>query len=152
MPARCGWTAWACPSARPCGTCCPPLLAHAARLVLDADALNAIAAEPALAASLRARSARGRATILTPHPLEAARLLGCSAAEVQQDRVGAARLLVECHGAMVVLKGSGSVIAAPGARPFVNPTGNGALASGGCGPLRAARLVDWLAAERPPVG
>ncbi|MEO7243735.1 MAG: NAD(P)H-hydrate epimerase, partial [Rubrivivax sp.] len=58
------------------GASLPPLLAHAARLVLDADALNAVAGEPALQRALAARGARGRPTILTPHPLEAARLLG----------------------------------------------------------------------------
>ena len=118
----------------------PPLLAHAARLVLDADALNAIAADAALRAALRARTARGRATVLTPHPLEAARLLGCSALQVQQDRLGAALQLAERTGATVVLKGSGSVIASPGAMPYINPTGNGALATAGTGDV----LAGWI--------
>ncbi len=118
----------------------PPLLAHAPRLVLDADALNAIAAEPALMAALRARTARGRGTVLTPHPLEAARLLCCSTAQIQQDRVGAAQMLADRLGAAVVLKGSGSVITAPGALPFINPTGNGALASAGTGDV----LAGWI--------
>lgn len=118
----------------------PPLLAHAARLVLDADALNAIAGDSALRVALRARAARGRATILTPHPLEAARLLGCSALQVQQDRIGAAVSLAESCGATVVLKGSGTVTATPGALPFINPTGNGALATAGTGDV----LAGWI--------
>ncbi len=118
----------------------PALLTHAARLVLDADALNAIAAEPALNALLCARGARQRATVLTPHPLEAARLLGCSAAEVQHDRIAAALGLARAFGAAVVLKGSGSVIAAPGAMPRINPTGNAALATAGTGDV----LAGWL--------
>ena len=94
----------------------PPLLSHAARLVLDADALNALAADPALQPLLRARAARGLATLLTPHPLEAARLLQTGRAEVQRDRLAAARQLAADTGAAVLLKGSGSVIAAPAGR------------------------------------
>jgi hydroxyethylthiazole kinase-like uncharacterized protein yjeF len=119
----------------------PPLLAHAARLLLDADALNAIAAEPALRQALRARSARGRPTLLTPHPLEAARLLGTDVQRVQQDRFAAAQALADDTGAAVLLKGSGSLIAAPGRRPSVNASGNAALASAGTGDV----LAGWAA-------
>ena len=119
----------------------PPLLAHAARLVLDADALNAVAADPSLMRLLKARSARERATLLTPHPLEAARLLGVSAAEVQHDRLAAACELSARTGATVLLKGSGSVIAAPGSVPWINPTGSAALASAGTGDV----LAGWAA-------
>ncbi len=119
----------------------PPLLAHAGRLVLDADALNAIAADTALQAMLAARAARGRPTVLTPHPLEAARLLGSSAAAVQADRLAAAAALAGRHGAVIVLKGSGTVVAAPGALPAINPTGNALLASAGTGDV----LAGWLA-------
>jgi hydroxyethylthiazole kinase-like uncharacterized protein yjeF len=119
----------------------PPLLAHAGRLVLDADALNAIAAEPGLQAALRARAARGRATVLTPHPLEGARLLGCSVSDVQQDRVGSALCLAQRFQVTVVLKGSGTVIATPAALPVINPTGNGALGTAGTGDV----LAGWTA-------
>lgn len=119
----------------------PPLLAHAGRLVLDADALNAIAADTALQALLAARASRGRPTVLTPHPLEAARLLGTSAAAVQADRLAAAAALAGRHGAIVVLKGSGTVVAAPGVLPSINPTGNALLASAGTGDV----LAGWLA-------
>lgn len=117
----------------------PPLLAHAARLLLDADALNAIAAEPPLRQALRARCTRGRPTLLTPHPLEAARLLGRSAAEVQADRFAAARALADDTGATVLLKGSGTLVVAPGGTPVVNPSGNAALAGAGTGDV----LAGW---------
>ncbi|MEK9953144.1 MAG: NAD(P)H-hydrate epimerase, partial [Curvibacter sp.] len=95
----------------------PRLLSSARQLVLDADALNAIAGDTALQSLLRARGARARPTVLTPHPLEAARLLGSGTAEVQQDRLAAAQQLAAQFGSCVVLKGSGTVIAAPGVRP-----------------------------------
>ena len=119
----------------------PPLLSHAARLVLDADALNALAADPALQPLLRARTRRGLATLLTPHPLEAARLLRTTSAAVQRDRLTAARQLASDTGAAVLLKGSGSVIAAPDQVLHVNPTGNAALASAGTGDV----LAGWAA-------
>ena len=118
----------------------PPLLSRVPRLVLDADALNAIAADPALQAQLQARAARAQATILTPHPLEAARMLGCDAATVQADRLGSAQALAERWRCIVLLKGSGSIVAAPGLVPHVNPTGNAALASAGTGDV----LAGWL--------
>ena len=119
----------------------PPLLSHAGRLVLDADALNALAVDPALQPLLRARAARGRATLLTPHPLEAARLLQTGPAEVQRDRLAAARQLAADTGAAVLLKGSGSVIAAAGQPTHINPTGNAALATAGTGDV----LAGWAA-------
>jgi len=116
----------------------PRILSRASRLVLDADALNAIAADPGLAALLRARAAGS--TVLTPHPLEAARLLGVTTAEVQADRLGAARELADRHAAIVVLKGSGSVISAPGEPPSINASGNASLASAGTGDV----LTGWI--------
>jgi hydroxyethylthiazole kinase-like uncharacterized protein yjeF len=118
----------------------PPLLRHAARLVLDADALNALAADTTLRAALAARGRRGAPTVLTPHPLEAGRLLGRSANEVQADRPGAARALAAAFGAVLVLKGSGTLIASPDGRMAVNATGNARLASAGTGDV----LAGWL--------
>jgi ADP-dependent NAD(P)H-hydrate dehydratase / NAD(P)H-hydrate epimerase len=118
----------------------PRLLSLAGRLVLDADALNAIAADTALMTLTRARFGRGQATILTPHPLEAARLLGRSTGEVQSDRLIAARDIAARYQTVVVLKGSGSVIAAPGQVARINSTGNAALASAGTGDV----LAGWL--------
>jgi NAD(P)H-hydrate epimerase len=130
-------------------------------LVLDADGLNALAGEPGLLARRRAP------TVLTPHPGEAARLLGTRAAALNRDRVGAARALAESSGAVVLLKGAASVIAEPGGRVAINPTGGPALATGGtgdvllgvvtgllaqgCAPFEAAALgafVHGLAADR----
>jgi len=118
----------------------PRVLSLAPRLVLDADALNATASDEALQAQLAARAARGHATVITPHPLEAARLLGCTAREVQADRLRAARALAERFGCCVLLKGSGSVVAAPGRVPNINPTGNAALATAGTGDV----LAGWI--------
>jgi len=123
----------------------PRLLSTAPRLVLDADALNAIAGDSQLATLLRARAARQRQTVLTPHPLEAARLLGSSAASVQQDRLAAARTLAEQSGCCVVLKGSGTVIAEPGEIPVINPTGNARLATAGTGDVLAGLIGARLA-------
>lgn len=118
----------------------PRLLSAAGRLVLDADALNAIAVDAKLQTLLRARAARGRATVMTPHPLEAARLTAFDTAKVQADRLGAAQSLADDFGATVLLKGSGTVVAAPEAVPRINPTGSAALATAGTGDV----LAGWL--------
>lgn len=121
----------------------PRALSQAGRLLLDADALNAIAADPMLQSLLEARGRRGTPTVLTPHPLEAARLLGAGAgaAAVQRNRLQAAQDLSGRYGSVVVLKGSGTVVCAPRAIPSINPTGNAALASPGTGDV----LAGWLA-------
>ena len=118
----------------------PSVLVHAARLVLDADALNHIAADISLQHLLRARAAGQLPTVLTPHPLEAARLLGLGTAAVQADRLGHAQALAERLQAVVVLKGSGTVITAPGQLPAINPTGNARLGTAGSGDV----LAGWL--------
>lgn len=119
----------------------PPLLQSTLRLVLDADALNLIAADPALQDAVRRRGDHGLSTILTPHPLEAARLLGLKgAADIQRDRLHAARSLADRLHCTVVLKGSGSVIAAPGQTPVINSTGSAALATAGTGDV----LAGWM--------
>ncbi|HEY0819834.1 MAG TPA: NAD(P)H-hydrate dehydratase [Rhizobacter sp.] len=118
----------------------PRLLSTAGRLVIDADALNAIAADPSLAALLRARHAHHRDTVMTPHPLEAARLLGVDTASVQNDRVAAARTLAQTFACVVVLKGSGSVIAGAQGAPWINGTGSAALATPGTGDV----LAGWI--------
>lgn len=123
----------------------PRLIAHTARLVLDADALNAVAADEVLQRLLAARAARGGATVLTPHPLEAARLLGCSTTEVQADRMRTAQTLAERLQCVVVLKGSGSVIASPGRTPCINATGNASLATAGTGDVLTGWLAGWWA-------
>lgn len=122
-----------------------PRALRAKALVLDADALNAVAADVQLQAQLQARGRRQAPTVLTPHPLEAARLLQQETAAVQADRLGAARELARRFGAVVVLKGSGSVIASPGGTVRINPTGNARLAIAGTGDVLAGMIAARLA-------
>ncbi len=123
----------------------PKILSSAPALVIDADALNAIARDSSLEALLIARSRRGRRTVLTPHPLEAARLLKSNVKDVQSSRLDAAQSLAQKFGCVVVLKGSGSVIAAPNMTPVINPTGNGKLATAGTGDVLAGMIGARLA-------
>ena len=111
--------------------------------VLDADALNLLAADR----SLRSRhdaSASAASRVLTPHPREAGRLLGVEASQVQSDRVEAAREIARRFGATVVLKGAGSIVATPD-RYWINPTGGPALASAGTGDVLAGMIGALLA-------
>ena len=121
------------------------VLSSATQAVLDADALNAIAADPQLQSQLKVRQHRAYSTVLTPHPLEAARLLGSTAAKVQGDRLAAASLLAEQFQCVVVLKGSGTVIAAPGQHAHINATGNALLASAGTGDVLAGMIGAYMA-------
>ncbi len=111
-------------------------LESALPLVLDADGLNLLAREP--------RQLAGRA-VLTPHPGEAARLLGCDTATIGADRFAAARELARRYGAIVVLKGAGSLVAEPGGRVAVCPWGNPGMASGGMGDLLTGIIAALLA-------
>jgi NAD(P)H-hydrate epimerase len=113
--------------------------ALASPLVLDADGLVAFA--EALG-GLRARTAP---TVLTPHPGEAARLLGASAEEVNRDRPAAARRLAAESGAVVLLKGAATVVAEPDGAVVVNPTGGPALAAGGTGDVLTGVIAGLLA-------
>lgn len=124
------------------GAALPWWLGRAPRLVLDADALNAVAADAGLQHQLQRRARHGQATVLTPHPLEAARLLGAaSSREVQADRLAAAQTLAARWGCTVVLKGSGTVVAQASRAPWINRSGNAALATAGTGDV----LAGWLA-------
>ena len=107
-------------------------------LVLDADGLNAFEGR---AADLR--SAAGP-RVLTPHPGEAARLLGCGTSEITADRDGAARRLAATTGCVVLLKGADTLIC-DGATVFVNATGNAGLATGGSGDVLTGLLAALLA-------
>ena len=122
------------------------VITRSAQLVLDADALNTIAPNAALQALVVARSQHGLPTVLTPHPLEAARLLGLTTAEVQADRLNAAQQLAAQFNCVAVLKGSGSVIAAPERIPAINPTGNARLATAGTGDVLAGMVGAHMAA------
>jgi hydroxyethylthiazole kinase-like uncharacterized protein yjeF len=121
------------------------VLEHSQRLVLDADALNAIARDNQLAQRLKNRQTRSMSTVLTPHPLEAARLLGCTTADIQAQRLRNAEKLAQQFNCTVVLKGSGSVIASPGEISRINPTGNGRLATAGTGDVLAGLIGAKMA-------
>lgn len=127
----------------------PRILSSAGSVVLDADALNVIAADTQLQSLLRARSQRGRPTVITPHPLEAARLLGATTQQVQSNRLDSARQLATQFACVSVLKGSGTIIAAPRAVPAINITGNARLATGGTGDVLAGLIAARLAAGMP---
>ncbi len=114
--------------------------------VLDADGLNLLAVES---------STLPEQTVLTPHPGEAARLLGCATSDIGHDRFAAARELASRHGSVVVLKGAGSLTANPQGEIAVCPWGNPGMASGGMGDvltgviagLMAQGLKAWPAAQ-----
>jgi hydroxyethylthiazole kinase-like uncharacterized protein yjeF len=109
-------------------------------LVLDADALNAFAADPE-----RLVGRDEVAVVITPHPGEMARLLHTTIEDVQRDRLGAARSFAAAHRVHVVLKGHRTVIAAPDGRTFVNLTGNSGMATGGTGDLLTGMVAAWFA-------
>ncbi|MEO7148979.1 MAG: NAD(P)H-hydrate dehydratase [Rhodanobacteraceae bacterium] len=103
--------------------------------VLDADGLN-----------LLADNARAlpQNIVMTPHPGEAARLLGCKTTEIQDDRFATARAIAKQHNAVVVLKGAGSVIAKPAGEISVCPWGNPGMASGGMGDCLTGVIAGLL--------
>lgn len=117
-------------------------LASEKPLVLDADALNIIASDISLQDDLLARRA---VTVLTPHEMEAARLLRRDVKDVSIDRISAARELAVQSGAIVVLKGAGTVVALRSALTWVNPTGSSMLATGGSGDVLAGMIGSFLA-------
>ena len=117
-------------------------------LVLDADALNLLAEDPALARLLPGRSAP---TVLTPHPLEAARLLGVSSRAIQSDRIGQAQALAAQAGALALLKGAGSVLALPDGRFSILAAGSPALATAGTGDVLAGVIAALLAQRMPAI-
>ncbi len=117
-------------------------------LLLDADALTWIAAEPDLQLALHNREAT---TVITPHPAEAARLLGALTGNVQNDRLAAARELVNQLNSHVVLKGVGSICITRDGKWHINTSGNPGLASAGMGDalvgMIAALMGQGLSAE-----
>jgi hydroxyethylthiazole kinase-like uncharacterized protein yjeF len=137
-------------------------------VVLDADALNAIAlagpgavngllssvleddARPRGAASRSAAPGSSR-VVVTPHPGEMSRLVGRSVAEIQADRLGTARRAARTWGVVVVLKGSGTVVAAPDGAAWLNATGNPGLATAGSGDVLAGAIGTFLAQGLPPL-
>jgi len=116
------------------------LLAHTTLpIVVDADAITVLSRDLSTL-----RTAAGRA-LLTPHPGEMSRLLGCDTAAVQSDRAGTARRFAAEHGCVLVLKGARSVIADGSGSLWVNPTGNPGMAAGGMGDVLSGILGGLLA-------
>ncbi len=117
-------------------------------LVVDADALNILAAESDHgAAILQSRSAP---TVLTPHPGEMGRLLGLGTKDVQADRHGAVARAVSMFGCVVLLKGARTLVADPTGALYVNTTGNSGMASGGMGDTLTGIIAALLAGHVPP--
>jgi hydroxyethylthiazole kinase-like uncharacterized protein yjeF len=114
------------------------VLESALPLVLDADGINAFAGKAGDLAGRRAE------TVLTPHPGELGRLLGISTAQIEEDRIAAARGAAEETGAIVVLKGHLTLVAS-GTAVFVNPTGNPGMATGGAGDVLTGLIAGLLA-------
>jgi NAD(P)H-hydrate epimerase len=112
-------------------------------MVIDADALNAIAGRSAWLKSLT--QTRQRTIVLTPHPGEMARLVGTSVKEVEADRIGLARSYATEHGVTLVLKGWRTLIAHPDGRIAVNTTGNPSMAKGGSGDILTGIVAAMLA-------
>ena len=112
------------------------LSTYSGRLVLDADGLNLLAA-------LHAdgwQPTEGRRLVLTPHPGEAARLLGMTVQEIQGDRLSAVRKLADQYQAVAILKGAGTLVCEPDGVPRLNLTGNPGMASGGMGDVLAGMV------------
>ena len=126
--------------------CMQGVVQRSRSLVLDADALNHLALSPDAQHELTRRVPG--TTVLTPHPLEAARLLGTHTASVQANRIAAAQSLADRWQCIVVLKGSGSVIAAPGKLPCINPTGNARLATAGTGDVLAGLIGSYMVQQQ----
>ena len=122
------------------------LPAFAGSAVLDADGLNAAAQ---LLAAGEAFPHPAGELIVTPHPGEMARLTGLSAAQINADREETARTYAQKWNAVVVLKGSCTVVAAPDGRVRVNPTGNPGLARGGSGDVLSGMTAALLACGLP---
>jgi len=111
-------------------------------LVLDADALNIIAVRPDLRGMLHTRKA---ATVCTPHPGEAARLLGCDIEDAQKDRARTTLSLVKRLSASVVLKGAGSIVASREGKLHINQTGNPGMSAAGMGDVLSGMIGAFIA-------
>jgi NAD(P)H-hydrate epimerase len=115
-------------------------LANERRAVIDADALNLLAQSPRT----------NRHWILTPHPGEAARLLGKTAAEIQRDRLGAAREIVGRYGGTVALKGAGTLVVSGEGLPAICDRGNPGMASPGMGDVLTGVIAAVVAQSADP--
>jgi NAD(P)H-hydrate epimerase len=109
-------------------------------VVLDADALNVLAGDTG------ALQKRAAPSVLTPHPAELARLLDVSVADIQDDRLRSVRRAAERFGCIVLLKGFRTLVAEPGGKVVVNPTGGPELATAGTGDVLTGAIATLLAA------
>jgi hydroxyethylthiazole kinase-like uncharacterized protein yjeF len=114
-------------------------------LVIDADAVNALAGKPTLLRKAKAPA------VLTPHPGEFARLTGKSRDAIEADRVGAAQAFAKRYGVYVVLKGVPTVTAGPEGQVIVNSTGNPGMATAGAGDVLAGAVAAFLAQGLHPL-
>jgi ADP-dependent NAD(P)H-hydrate dehydratase / NAD(P)H-hydrate epimerase len=115
---------------------------HTQPIVLDADGLNAFEGRA------EELNGKGRSLVITPHPGEMARLIGCTIAEVQRDRITVARKFAREHELVVVLKGHRTLIAQPNGEVWVNTTGNPGMATGGTGDILTG-MVAGVMAQNP---
>ena len=112
---------------------------HTLPMVVDADGLNAFEGRTS------ELNGKGRTLVITPHPGEMARLVGCSTAEVQNDRMGVARKFAREHELIVVLKGHRTLVVQPDGEAWVNMTGNPGMATGGTGDILTGMVAGMLA-------
>jgi len=115
---------------------------HKTPMVVDADGLNAFEGHT------NELNGKGRTLVITPHPGEMARLVGCSIADVQQDRLGVARKFAGEHELTVVLKGHRTLVVQPDGEAWVNTTGNPGMATGGTGDILTGMVAAMLAQEK----
>ena len=116
------------------------------KLVIDADALNLLGSHGELQNRLKQRKA---ASILTPHPTEAGRLLGCSNHDIQQDRIGSALVLASRLNSLLVLKGAGTVCAFPDDTWHINASGNPGMSSAGMGDILCGMIAALIGQRLP---
>ena len=115
---------------------------HKAPMVVDADGLNAFEGHTS------ELNGNGRTLVITPHPGEMARLVGCSIADVQKDRLGVARKFARERELIVVLKGHRTLVVRPDGEAWVNTTGNPGMATGGTGDILTGMVAAMLAQEK----
>lgn len=114
-------------------------------MVIDADALNAIAEDVSVLAKLKAP------LVITPHPGEMSRLTGTTTEAIQSNRLSAALHTAKRFGSVLVLKGAGTVISSPDGQAWINSTGSPAMASGGTGDVLTGSIVGLLAQGLSPL-
>ena len=119
------------------------LLCRKAPLIVDADGINILAKWPELLGKA------GENLLLTPHPLEFSRLTGKSVEMIQQNRAAVALEFAQKTGAVLLLKGSRTLVASPDGRLYVNRTGNTGLSKGGSGDVLSGMILSFAAQGVP---